>query len=305
MENIVMNKKKYTGIIPPLVTPLQKDGSLDKKALQNLIEYDLKGGVHGFFVNGTSGEALRLSDSIWGLSTACVLNYTAGRVPVFCGAIDTSTSRTIERIKKIEFLGGQIAVCTPPFYLTNFGQDEILRHFDKICNSTSIEIAIYNIPETTHVNIFPETFRKLCQYPNIVAYKDSTADWQHLQKILMCNENLSVSIFNGAEELCAVSMLFGADGCIPGLANFMPELFVSLYNSCLSEKIKDCKSLQRRINALRKCIFINGCWMSGMKALLEIFHLGNDVVSTPLVALDNAEKEKVKEILHQNGYCNA
>lgn len=297
-----MKKYKYTGIIPPIVTPLNEEHTLDVEAFERLIEYDLGGGVSGFFVNGTSGEALRLSDDVWTDATQAILKYVQDRVPVFCGAIDTSTERVIERIKKIESWGGKIAVCTPPFYLSSFGQDEVMRHYELICKSSNIEIAIYNIPENTHVNILPDTLRKLADYDNIVAYKDSTADWQHLQRLLMCTEDKEISILNGAEELCAVSMLFGAAGCIPGLSNFMPKLFVELQEAALAKDVDKCYQIQKQINDIRRCIFTNGCWMSGMKGLLEIFQLGKDIVSEPLVSLTAEEKEQVKDIIRSYGY---
>lgn len=296
-----MSKTKYSGIIPPLVTPLEADYNLDRNSLEKLLNYCIDGGVSGFFINGTSGEALRVSDCVWEQTTQKSLEFVNGRVPVFCGAIDTSTLRTIERIKKIEAMGGKIAVCTPSFYLANFGQDEILRHFDKICNATSLEIAVYNIPENTHANILPETIEKLADYDNIVAYKDSTADWQQLQRAIMRLRGKDISVFNGAEELCAVSMLYGVDGCIPGLANFMPQMFVELRAICQGGDLIKSYELQKKINEIRQCIFVSGCWMSGMKALLEVFKLGQDHVSSPLAALKQQEKESMIEILSKSG----
>lgn len=201
------NKLTYTGIIPPIVTPLTPQEELDSDALQKLISFDIENGVSGIFVNGTSGEALRLPDHVWQETMRTALAASFGRIPVFCGAIDTSTSRVIERLKTIEECGGKIAVCTPPFYLTSFGQDEILRHYDAICRSTGLEIAVYNIPETTHANILPETISRLAEYDSIVAYKDSTADWQQLQRAMILLKDKDIAVLNGAEELCCVSML--------------------------------------------------------------------------------------------------
>ena len=295
-----MNKTKYTGIIPPLVTPLNEHLLLDEPALERLIDHTLDGGVTGLFINGTSGEALRLPDCVWEQITRKTLSYVNGRVSVFCGAIDTSTARTIERIKKLEDMGASIAVSTPPFYLASFGQDEILRHYDAICNATSMEIAVYNIPENTHANINPETIETLAGYDNIVAYKDSSADWQHLQRILFRLRDKDISVFNGAEELCAVSMLYQADGCIPGLANFVPRLFVELMNACKNQDIEKTYQLQKTINTIRQGIFVNNCWMSGMKGFLDIFGLGSDYVSQPLIRPSTEDKAKMIEILRNN-----
>ncbi len=295
------NKLTYTGIIPPIVTPLTPQEELDSDALQKLISFDIENGVSGIFVNGTSGEALRLPDHVWQETMRTALAASFGRIPVFCGAIDTSTSRVIERLKTIEECGGKIAVCTPPFYLTSFGQDEILRHYDAICRSTDLEIAVYNIPETTHANILPETISRLAEYDSIVAYKDSTADWQQLQRAMILLKDKDIAVLNGAEELCCVSMLWGAGGCIPGLANFVPGLFVQLQNSCRAGCLEKARQLQEQINAIRKAIFVSGCWMAGMKGILELFGLGSRTVSQPLQAVTESQLDEIRRILTSGG----
>lgn len=295
------NKGKFYGIIPPLVTPLKDDETLDIQGITNLVEYCIRGGVNGVFVNGTSGEALRLPDSVWEACTREVLRTVDKRVPVFCGAIDTCATRVIEKIKMIEDMGGQIAVCTPPFYLSSFGQDEILRHYDMICNKANIDIAVYNIPETTHANILPETMSTMANWERIVAYKDSTADWQQLQRVLFLCESKDVAIFNGAEELCATAMLLGADGCIPGLGNFLPDQFVQLFKLCREGRIRESYELQKKIYEIRKCIFINGCWMSGMKYLLKAFGIASDNISSTLANLSEDEEKEALAIIQNNG----
>lgn len=285
------NKEKIKGIIPPTVTPLTSEECLDREAVKRLVDYCIGKGVSGLFCNGTSGEAMRVTDQVWAQNTEATLEYAAGRVPVFCGAIDSSTSRTIEKVREIERCGGSYAVCTAPFYLLNFGQDELLRHFDRICEKTSIDIIIYNIPETTQVNILPETIAKMADWDRIAAYKDSCADYQQLQREMIALEEKDISFLNGAEELCAVSMLFGAQGCIPGLANFVPELFVSLYEACRAGQLAECRRLQKKIIEVRRVLQVNGCWMSAMKYLLREFGLGSDEITFPLQKLKKEEQE--------------
>lgn len=291
------NKLTYTGIIPPTVTPLNAQGDLDKEAVKRLLTFCIEGGVSGVFVNGTSGEAMRVKDSVWRENMKTTLEAVEGKIPVFCGAIDTSTDRVIERLKAVEDCGGEIAVCTPPFYLTSFGQDEILRHFDMLCRSTNLKIAVYNIPETTHANILPETIARLADYDTIVAYKDSTADWQQLQRAMMLLRDKDIAVLNGAEELCSVSMLYGAQGCIPGLANYIPGLFVKLYETCGERKLEEAYQIQKEINAVRKAIFVNGCWMAGMKGILEVAGLGNRTVSKPLEPVTDEQMDEIRRIL--------
>lgn len=296
------NKKRYRGIVPPIVTPLREDESLDEQSFRKLIRHCIQGGVSGIFVNGTSGEAMRVTEEVWEAAARAALEEgRKGAIDVYCGAIDTSTTRAIEKIKKIEAMGGTVAVCTPAFYLKNSDQNEIVRHYERICESAGIEIAVYNIPDTTHVNILPSTIAAIAKLDKVVMYKDSSADWQQLQEAMMLLDEEDISVFNGAEELCFVSMLCGAQGCIPGLANFFPELFVELEKICGKKKVKEGYELQRRINAVRKCLSQGPSWMAVMKYLLEVFGLGESHVSAPLAGLTGQQREAVKNTLKRQG----
>ena len=224
-----------------------------------------------------------------------------GKVDVFCGAIDSSTSRAIEKVKKIKAMGGTLAVCTPAFYIKNFGQEEIIRHYENICSAGGIDIAVYNIPDTTHVNILPATINRLADLDRIVMYKDSCADWQQLQEAMMLLEDKNISVLNGAEELCFVSMLCGAQGCIPGLANFFPELFVELERLCEEQKVREGFELQRRINAVRKCLAQGPSWIAVMKYLLEVCGIGGSSVSAPLAGMTKEQQDVVMATLKQQG----
>lgn len=295
------NKELYTGIIPPLVTPLTKDEALDSPALVKLVEGCIAGGVSGVFVNGTSGEAMRLPLNVWKKNTEEVLKIVDGRVHVFCGAIDSSTAGTIERLKMIEDAGGRNAVCTAPFYLSNFGQDEIIKHFERLASSTKLNIAVYNIPETTNVMIEPQTMKRLSEIETVVAIKDSTANWQHLQRVLMLLDDTDIAIFNGAEELCAVAMLYGASGCIPGLGNYIPQVFVELQKVCGQGNVKESYRIQKMINKYRTSIFVNNCWISGMKGLLREYGIGGDTVSFPVKSVSETDLAQMRTIVSS---CN-
>ncbi len=96
-------------------------------------------------------------------------------------------------------------------------------------------------------------------------------------------------------------MLWGAGGCIPGLANFVPSLFVQLQNSCRAGCLEKARQLQEQINAIRKAIFVSGCWMAGMKGILELFGLGSRTVSQPLQAVTESQLDEIRRILTSGG----
>lgn len=298
-KNSERYKGKYSGVIPPIIIPLRKGQALDYDGLNRLIEYVIERGVSGIFVGGTSGEAMMVGSDVWFEAVKFTIEIVNGRVPVFCGVIDSSTARVLENIKKIEQVGGEIFVSTPAFYLVNTCQDEIIRHYETIAASTDKSIVVYNIPLTTHVNILPETIRILADIPNIVAYKDSGNDWEQFQRNIYLLEDKPVSLFDGAEELCASSLVFGAQGLVPGLSNFFPSVFVNMYKASLTGNIKEVYELQKKVWEIRKALTIGKSWMSAMKYIGSKLKFGENIAALPVQPLTRKEEQCIDTIINK------
>ncbi|MDL2205493.1 dihydrodipicolinate synthase family protein [Eubacteriales bacterium OttesenSCG-928-N13] len=291
------SEKLFSGVIPPIITPLTQERSLDVEALDALIDFLIGQGVSGIFVGGTSGEACYLSAPDQKRLYERCIERTAGRIPVLCGVIEPSTTRVVERIKALEQIGATIFVATPAFYLQNSCQDEILRHYEAVSRATKHWVAAYNIPATTHVNILPETAAKLNRYDNLVLYKDSCASFEQIQRNIYLLRDTHISLFNGAEEICAASMAFGAQGCVPGLANFFPKLFIDCCESARLGNLAEAALLQEKIYRIRKSLNIGSHWMSCMKYLASKYGFGEGGVSLPLEQLTQSQKNEIDRIL--------
>ena len=297
MKNINENTKGYSGIIPPIITPLTQTLELDTQGLDALIEFLIEQGVSGIFVGGTSGEACYISEQTYQMLCTRTIEQVRGRVPVLLGAIEPSTVRVIERIKLLEQLGAAFFVVTPAFYLQNSTQDEVLRHFEAVCASTAGAVAAYNIPSTTHVNILPKTAAKLDMFDNLLLYKESSADFEQIQQKAILLKNTKISLFNGAEELCAVSMAFGAQGCVPGLANFFPKLFIDCCEYARTGRLQEARALQEKIIRVRKCLFFGSHWMAVMKYLSKRMGFGEGGLSLPIEPLSNENIKQIEALL--------
>lgn len=291
------SEKLFSGIIPPVITPLTAERALDVQALDRLVDFLIGQGVSGIFVGGTSGEACYLSAPDQDRLYERCIERTAGRVPVLCGVIEPSTARVVERIKALEQVGAEIFVATPAFYLQNSCQDEVLRHYEAVSRATEHWVAAYNIPVTTHVNILPETAAKLNGFDNLVLYKDSCADFEQIQRNIYLLRDTHISLFNGAEELCAASMVFGAQGCVPGLANYFPKLFIDCCESARLGKLAEASALQEKIYRIRKSLNVGGHWMSSMKYLSRRFGFGEGGLSLPLEPLTQSQAAEIERIL--------
>ena len=106
-------KKPLSGIIPPLVTPLKDNETLDIESLERLIEHLIAGGVHGLFVLGTTGEEQSLSYDVRKqmIKESCRINR--GRLPLLACITDTSIEESIRLAKKAADYGADGVVSAP------------------------------------------------------------------------------------------------------------------------------------------------------------------------------------------------
>ncbi len=57
-----MKKVEIKGIIPPIITPMNEDESVNEAELRRQVNRQIAGGVHGIFCFGTNGEGYILNE---------------------------------------------------------------------------------------------------------------------------------------------------------------------------------------------------------------------------------------------------
>ncbi|MCI1966460.1 MAG: dihydrodipicolinate synthase family protein [Oscillospiraceae bacterium] len=223
--------KKYYGVIPPIITPVNENEDVDEKGYRNLLEHCIQGGLHGIFVAGSNGETMALTQKERNNAIRITLDQAKGRVPVMAGVMDSSTRRVIDNIKALEQMGGTCAVITSIFYARHTSQDETIRHFEKISKETNIDLMIYNIPMFTGLKLEPKTIFKIAEFDHVVGLKDSSGDFKNFMQCLSHFKGTDFCVLQGTTAYAMPSMLLGADGFVPSIAPLFTELFVNAYEA--------------------------------------------------------------------------
>lgn len=222
--------KKYIGVIPPIITPVDEDENVDEKGFRRLLGHCVDHGIHGIFVAGSNGETMALTERERDRAIKIALDEVAGRIPVMSGVMDCSTRRVIENIKRLEQMGGKVAVVTPVFYARHATQDETVRHFEDISKNTNIDLMIYNIPPFTGQTLKAETIFKIAEIDKVIGYKDTSGNFPDFIKCLHHFKGTDFVLHQGATNLAAASLLLGGDGYIPSMAPLFPEPFIKMYD---------------------------------------------------------------------------
>lgn len=232
-------KKKYFGIIPPIITPVDEKENVDEQGFRGLLDYCVDNGLHGIFVAGTNGETMALTQAERNRAIKIALDQVNGRVPVIAGVMDSSTRRVIENIKALEDMGGTCAAVTSIFYARHTSQDETVRHFEKILKETNVDLIIYNIQPFTGLNLSAATVQKIAALDDrVVGYKDSSGSFGEFVQVLSRYKDTPFSVMQGITPQALSAVLLGADGFVPALAPCFPEMFVSAYEAARDKNVE-------------------------------------------------------------------
>jgi len=277
---------KFIGVVPPLVTMLNSDKDIDEKGMRKLIEYAISGGVHGIFLMGTTGEGMRITDKECEKALRIAVDQANGKVAVLMGCSDFGTRRTLERIRMAEESGADAAVVTIAYYLPGFSSEEIVRYYKQLAQESKIPVFIYNLPVKNQPVIELDAIEELSYVENIAGIKDSSQNWEHLdQLIARLKGRDDFRIFVGTEVLLVKSLMSGAHGCVPSIANVIPDLCVNLYKAIQSNNMEQVKALEKEMNETRSRVYIRGSsWLSyiaGIKSALGALGISGQTVTEP------------------------
>lgn len=301
MKGATMNIR-YEGIFSPTVTPLDEKERVDELGFVKQLNRLIDNGVHGIYLLGSSGEFTTLTNAERERALDIATKTIAGRVPIICCVMDTSTQRVIQNIETAQQFQVNAVAATPGYYYPSTDDADIIQFYQEIAASTDLPVLIYNIPSTAKTAIKPNIVAQLADdCDNIVGIKDSSGDWiNSLHLLALLGERNDFSIFIGSHFIIGAALLFGADGGVISISNVAPKESVALYNAAKARDIDEVDRLQKWMIKLSK-LYTYGQGVSGMKACLEILGVCKAHTTSPLLPLRDTEKVELKELLTELG----
>ena len=304
-----MNVQQLRGVIPPIATPFDENGSIDQASLIRLTNHLLVNGVHGIFCLGSTGECAALTFEERQLVVDTVVKTTASKVPVLAGITETSTKRAVALGQVVADLGADAVVLAPPFYHMN-SQAEVIQHYREVAKQLPIPVIAYNVPVLVKTPLAPETIEILAQEGSITALKDSGGDSNILREYIRRTAHIpNFTVLTGTEFLLDTAIQMGAHGCVPGIGNVVPGEYVKLYEAAVNGNYAEARSIQERLMDLFHICYqgssdlsASASALSGFKSALRwlgIFKTAK--MAPPLGSLSPEEEDKVLNILQKLG----
>lgn len=286
------------GSIVAIVTPMQADGAIDKKAMHDLVNWHLQSKTDGIVVIGTTGEAPTITPEEQFELISDVVKQVAGRIPVIAGTGTNSTQTTIKYTQQAKKAGADACLIVTPYY-NRPTQRGLYEHYKTVAANVDLPIILYNVPTRTGCDLLPETIQKLAQIPGIIGVKEASGKVERVTEIRqLCGP--AFGIYCGNDDINVELIELGANGAISVTANIAPKEMAECCAAALSGNKTLATQLHQKLMPLHKKLFIEPNPIPTKWALHQMGKIATGI-RLPLSQLDTQYHAEVKQAMRDAG----
>ncbi len=286
---------RFTGIIPPVVTPFHADGSIDQNGYGAVIEFMLGHGVHGIIAGGTTGEYYALSKAERIQQFTVAKDIINGRVPLICGVNDISTHGACEYAVAAKQAGVDGLLIAAPYYSLP-SEIELAAHCAAIDEAANLPVMLYNYPGRTGVNMGREFLDHVVERPNFRCIKEASGDINRVH--LLASDYPQIDLSCGAEDQALEFFVWGATSWVTPMGNFFAEEVVAFYDTCVQRRDFDtARKMMHALLPLTTVLEASGKLLQCTKLACAHYELPAGPVRKPMQSLDAEMQERVLQVL--------
>ena len=287
----------FQGLYPAIVTPMTAAGRLNESAYREVMEFNIRAGVHGFWIAGGTGESILLTDEENGRLAEISVDQARGRVTNIMHVGAASTARAAAMAENAAKAGVEAICCLPPFFYP-CGDEEVVAHYRAVAAAADLPFLVYNLPQFTQIEITPDLTKRVQDgVPQLVGLKHSAPLLYYVRDYA----KMGLSCLVGNSALMLAGLTLGASGCVDGPLNAAPELWIEILSAYREGDLARAEAAQRRAAAFVD-LFGDHEFQAGLKAVLSE-RLGIDCGDPrpPLYALPPERRRELVGQLHAFG----
>lgn len=273
------NNILFTGTMPALVTPFEKNGKIKANTVKGLVDWQLSEGSKGFYICGSTGEGPALTAAMRMEMAEATMDAVAGRGVVIDHIGAPNIWDAIALTEHATKIGVNAISSLAPTYSFKFDANEMYEYYKCIADHTDKPVLIYATQAMGLPN-FPKFMEKVLEIPNVIGVKCTLRDDFVLHKIKEVNGG-NINVINGPDETLICGLAMGADGGIGTTYNLMPGWFAKLYDAFAAGNLAEAQAWQYKVNPVIDALirFSKFGAIRGTKAALELkgFDIGGAV----------------------------
>ncbi|KAA9164030.1 dihydrodipicolinate synthase family protein [Amycolatopsis acidicola] len=286
----------FSGVISAMITPFTEDGEkVHGDSLAALVEQGIADGISGFVPCGGTGEFPALSEDERRAVIEATCSQVAGRVKVVAQVGAPSTRAAVANARHAEQSGADAIMVATPYY-EPLDLDGAFRYLEKVAESTSLPICVYNHPPAMGVTWGRESLARIKDLiPTVEIVKDSSGDFASLTSLLL-DPIPGVDVFVGEDILVPPAFLTGKAGAIVGAANFLTPGFAALQRAAEAGDAARAYEIWHGILPLINAV-ISGPYNGAVKAVCGILGLQVGPIREPYLSLVPSEVDALKAVV--------
>ena len=284
-------------LLTAMVTPFDKDGSIDWDGVEKLAQHLVDTGHDGIAVNGTTGEAPTTKSSEKLEIIKVVKKVVGSKIQVLSGAGDNETSYTVEQAKRSQDAGADGLLVVTPYY-NKPPQAGIEAHFRAVAAATDLPIMMYDIPGRTGVEIESDTIVKLFEtVDNIVALKDAKGNIAATSWVI---KRCGIPVYSGDDILNLPFLSVGAVGFVSVCGHTVGLQLKAMLDAWIAgNSAKALEIHQQLLPVFTGTFRTQGAILT--KAAMSLMGLPGGTTRLPLVDATEAQIEQLRKDLIAGG----
>lgn len=218
-----MGKGKIEGSFVAIITPFNRNGTVDFEGFRTLIDFQAKNGSSALLIMGSTGEVSMLSPEERQKIISETVKCKKGDMLLYYGCTRTNTQETIDMVRYAAKEGADGAIVTLPPYICPPMEDGV-QYFLEVADASDIPIGIYNNPTRVGTDLTAEAIIRLADHPNIVVDKEAMARPSQIARIAAAKKDISLMCCDSPHlGLIMPVMSLGGHGTANMTGNIAPQ----------------------------------------------------------------------------------
>jgi 4-hydroxy-tetrahydrodipicolinate synthase len=290
---------KLRGCGTALVTPFQRDGSLDEMALRQLVRWQVDAGIDFLLPCGTTGETPTLTHDEWLRVIDVTIETAEGRVPIMAGATSNNTQDAVAKTREASERDGVDFILSATPYYNKPTQEGVFQHFRAVADASRKPVVLYNIAGRTGTNIEISTLLRLAELPNIIGVKEASGNISQIAEVCATVPE-EFLVFSGDDAVTLAVIGLGGVGIISVASNEIPAEMTRMTQAALANKWDMARMIFRRYLPLMQANFMESN-PGPAKAVLSMMGRIEEVYRLPIVPMRPENRMKLEKIVSELG----
>jgi 4-hydroxy-tetrahydrodipicolinate synthase len=282
----------FAGVWTALATPFTASLDIDWKAFELLLEQQVKAGIKGIVIAGTTGESpvLAVQEKLALIRKAKAL--VGNKMRIMAGAGDNNTNSSVELSRLSADAGADsLLIVTPPYNKPSTAG--LIGHYAAISKAVTIPICLYHVPGRTAQTLSTAQITQIATEVNISSIKEASGDIAYFSRVVNA---LPIPILSGDDPTYLASLAVGGEGAISVASNVFPEAMVQMTDAYWRGDTVTALTIHKILMPAIDILFceVNPC---PLKAALHVVGTCSNSFRLPLAPVTTENYARIKKVI--------